>query len=75
MTGRATRRASVRCSPVVRLSVGAPVALDLVQVEPLHPAAHQCAAMPARLLRKPVANLVADQGVLRDALEAVISGV
>jgi len=43
--------------------------------EALHPAAHQCVAMPARLLRKPVASLVAEQGTLRDVIEAVISGV
>jgi len=47
----------------------------LIKGESLHPAAHQCAAMPARLLRKPVASLVAEQGTLRDALDAVISGV
>jgi toxin CcdB len=47
----------------------------LIEGEPLHPAAHQCAAMPARLLRKPVATLAAEQGTLRDALDAVISGV
>jgi toxin CcdB len=46
-----------------------------IKGESLHPAAHQCAAMPARLLRKPVASLAAEQGTLRDALDAVISGV
>ena len=47
----------------------------LIKGERLHPAAHQCAAVPARALRKPVASLAADQGTLRDALDAVISGV
>ena len=47
----------------------------LIKGEPLHPAAHQCAAMPARLLRKPVTSPVAQQAILREALEAVISGV
>jgi toxin CcdB len=47
----------------------------LIDGEPLHPAAHQCAAMPARLLRRPVASLAAEQSVLRDAIDAVISGV
>jgi len=46
-----------------------------VEGEALHLAAHQCAAMPARLLRKPVASLAAEQGTLRDALDAVVSGV
>lgn len=47
----------------------------LIKGESLHPAAHQCAAMPARLLRKPVASLATQQGSLREALDAVISGV
>lgn len=34
-----------------------------------------CAALPERLLRKPVASLRASAGVLTDALDAVISGV
>jgi toxin CcdB len=46
-----------------------------IEGEPLHPAAQLCAALPAWLLRKPVATLAAEQGVLRDALEAAISGV
>ena len=47
----------------------------LVKGERLHPAAHQCAAIPARALRSPVATLAPEQGTLRDALDAVISGV
>lgn len=47
----------------------------LVAGEPLLPAAQQCAALPARLLRKAIASVAAEQGVLRDALDAVISGV
>ena len=46
-----------------------------VKGEPLFPAAQQCAAMPAKLLRKRVASMAAEQGVLRDAVDAVISGV
>jgi toxin CcdB len=51
------------------------VAPVVVEGETLYPAAHQCAAMPARLLRQPMASLAAQQGVLRDALDAVISGL
>lgn len=43
--------------------------------EALFPAAHQCAALPAKLLRKPVTSVATQDGVLRDALDAVISGV
>jgi len=43
--------------------------------EALHPAAHPCAVMPARLLRKPVATLSTAQATLRDAIDAVVSGV
>ena len=47
----------------------------LIKGERLHPAAQQCAAIPARVLRSPVASLAYEQGALRDALDAVISGV
>lgn len=47
----------------------------VVEGETLFPAAHQCAAMPARLLRQPVGSLAEQQGILRDALDAVISGL
>ncbi|MCM2253015.1 MAG: CcdB family protein [Ramlibacter sp.] len=43
--------------------------------EPCHLAAHLCAALPAKLLRKPVASLRGEAGVFRDALDAVVSGV
>jgi toxin CcdB len=43
--------------------------------ESLYLAAHQCAAMPARALRKPVANLGALRIGVLDALDAVLSGV
>jgi toxin CcdB len=43
--------------------------------EALFPAAHLCAAMPARLLAKPVTSLVRDPSLLIDALDAVVSGV
>jgi toxin CcdB len=43
--------------------------------EALYLAAHQSAAMPARLLRKPIANLAAERSSVLDALDAVISGV
>lgn len=47
----------------------------VVNAETLYPAAHLCAAMPARLLRQPVVSLADQQAVLRDALDAVISGL
>lgn len=43
--------------------------------EQLFPAAHLCAALPAKLLRRPVASLAAQADVVRDALAAVVSGV
>jgi len=43
--------------------------------ETLYPAAHLCAAVPARLLRRPVASLRMQADVLRDALDAVVSGL
>ena len=47
----------------------------LIEGERLYLAAHQCAAMPARALRKPTCSLAGEQGVLRDALDAVVSGI
>jgi toxin CcdB len=47
----------------------------LIDGERLYLAAHQCAAMPARVLRKPFCSIASEQGVLRDALDAVLSGV
>lgn len=43
--------------------------------EVLYPAPQQCAAVPARLLRRPLRSLADQQGLLRDALDAVISGI
>lgn len=43
--------------------------------ESLHLAAHLCAPLPARLLRKPVATLRHEAHLLADALDAVMSGV
>lgn len=43
--------------------------------ETLHLAAHLCAPLPCKLLRKSVATLRHDASVLRDALDAVVSGV
>lgn len=43
--------------------------------ETLYPAAHLCAAVPARLLRRAVLSLRAQADVLRDALDAAVSGV
>lgn len=67
--------------PLQRLS-GVPAGLPrrLVQTvtvngETLYPAAHQCAAIPARALRDPMDTLRDQQGALRDALDAVISGL
>lgn len=46
-----------------------------VRGERLFPAPHLCAALPERLLRKPVASLQDASAVIVDALDAVISGV
>lgn len=46
-----------------------------VSGEALHPAAHLSAALPERLLRGPIASLRSQADVLRDALDAVLSGV
>jgi hypothetical protein len=43
--------------------------------ETLYPAAHLCAALPARLLRRPALSMRAQADVLRDALDAVVSGI
>lgn len=43
--------------------------------EALYLAAQFCAALPARVLRKPVSSLVHESVALLDALDAVISGV
>ncbi len=47
----------------------------LVEGEKLHLAAHQCAALPARALRHPVTSIISQKDVVRDALDAVISGI
>jgi toxin CcdB len=67
--------------PLQRLS-RAPAGLPrrLVQTvtiagEALYLAAHQCAAMPARELRRPVATLAGERTTVLDALDAVVSGV
>jgi toxin CcdB len=39
------------------------------------PAAHLCAALPVTVMKNAKANLFLQQDVLRDALDAVISGV
>lgn len=46
-----------------------------VSGEALHPAAHLSAALPERLLRGPIASLRSQADILRDALDAVLSGV
>ena len=43
--------------------------------EALHPAAHLSASVPERMLRHPVVSLRSQADVLRDALDAVLSGV
>ena len=43
--------------------------------ETLYPAPHLCAALPSRLLGNPKASLRSQADVLRDALDAIISGV
>jgi len=47
----------------------------VIEGERLYLAAHQCAAMPVRALRKPIGSLAGEQGLLRDALDAVVSGI
>ena len=67
--------------PLQRLSrqpQGLPSRLGLIVMidgERLYPAPHQCAAVPAKLLGKPLLSLAAEQHALRDALDAVVSGV
>ncbi len=46
-----------------------------VEGEALFIAVHLAAALPARLLRQPVANAGEQHALLRDAMDAVISGV
>lgn len=46
-----------------------------VSGESLYLAAHQCAAMPAKLLRRPTGNLTDQRAAVLDALDAVVSGV
>lgn len=47
----------------------------IVDSETLYPAAHLCAALPVRFLRHPVLSLAPQSAVLREALDAVISGL
>ena len=61
---RAPVEAPRRLSQVVRIGA-----------ESLYPAAHLCGALPARLLRHPTHSLRAQADVLRDALDAVVSGI
>jgi toxin CcdB len=46
-----------------------------VDGEALYLAAHQCAALPARVLRRPHGSVAEQQSTIRDALDAVISGI
>ncbi len=43
--------------------------------EALFLAAHQCAALPARVLRRPRGSMAEQQSTIRDALDAVVSGI
>jgi toxin CcdB len=61
------------CAPVAM--PGRLAQMVLIAGETLRPAAHQCAAMPARWLRKPIATLTAEQATLRDVIDAAVSGV
>ena len=67
--------------PLARLPA-APAALPrrlsrtvVVDGEPLYPAAHLCAAVPQQALRGSAIDVRAQADVIRDALDAVISGV
>jgi hypothetical protein len=46
-----------------------------IQGEVLYPAAHLCGAWPVQVLRTPVVSMRPQADVLRDALDAVISGL
>lgn len=46
-----------------------------IEGEMLYLAPHLCGAIPAKLLKARVASLRGEAGVLRDALDAVLSGV
>jgi toxin CcdB len=46
-----------------------------VNGETLYLAAHQCAAVPAKLLKKPVASVAVQAAAVIDALDAVVSDV
>ena len=46
-----------------------------IEGEALYPAAHLCAALPSRLLRKPVMSIREQADIMRDALDAVVSGL
>lgn len=46
-----------------------------IEGEMLHPAAHLSAALPRHVLGAPIGSLKAQSDVLRDALDAVVSGV
>ena len=47
----------------------------VIDSERMYLAAHQCAAVPAKVLGTPRLSLTSEQHVLRDALDAVVSGV
>lgn len=47
----------------------------VVRGEALHASAHLCAAVPAKLLKRPVLSLREQAASIRDALDAVLSGV
>jgi hypothetical protein len=46
-----------------------------VNGETVYPAAHLCAALPVQVLRRPFFSMRAQADVLRDALDAVLSGI
>jgi toxin CcdB len=46
-----------------------------VQGDTYYLAAYQCAALPAKVLKTAVTNVASQADVLRDALDAVLSGV
>ena len=49
--------------------------LIMVEHRRLHALAHYAAPLPARLLRRPVANVAAQASALVDAMDMVLSGV
>jgi toxin CcdB len=63
-------------APATPMTMPRRLSLDVdVLGEQLRLAAHLCGPVPAKLLKQPVASLRSQEHAIRDALDAVISGV